>query len=90
MQLAKIQNNEENQVLTKGLTLDYWIGIRNLKRGGLFKFQDGSYPKYFKWSTGSPTSRSDVESCVALQPNGSWIDANCNTENFFVCQKGKF
>ena len=72
-----------------------WIGFTNKMRQSSFLWTDQSSVDYTNWYSRQPWWRRyfNRRDCVQFKPEyryrGRWVDANCNVEAGFICQKRK-
>nr|XP_020635056.1 hepatic lectin-like [Pogona vitticeps] len=88
--LVVIQDKSEQNFLqsrTRGGR--YWIGLHDKDTEGEWRWIDGTnYRTNFKnWKQGQPTDYASNEDCAEINIVGEWNDENCNTQNFYVCEK---
>ncbi|KAJ7317610.1 hypothetical protein JRQ81_003772 [Phrynocephalus forsythii] len=88
--LVVIQDNPEQNFLqsrTRGER--YWIGLTDIDAEGEWRWIDGTnYRANFKnWKPGQPSDYNRNEDCAEISALGEWNDENCNTQNFYICEK---
>ncbi|KAK5985245.1 hypothetical protein GCK32_003689 [Trichostrongylus colubriformis] len=97
-QLASIMNKEENDIIWgiaksvpdgTGPESAIWIGGR--KKGGSWKWADGTKWDYENWDSGEPNNAKGREHCLQIlahpQRKGKWNDYFCDIKLAFVCEK---
>lgn len=61
---------------------------------GSFKWESDKSPvNYTHWAKKEPNDLSGVEDCVAVywensEVAGFWNDYNCDSEHYYICEKG--
>ena len=84
---SEIENNFIHN-LTKGRTLQSWLGLkRDETDNSLWKWIGTDIPAwYHNWKPGEPNNAGN-ENCVVIHQNGQWSDYNCKTRKFyFICE----
>lgn len=80
--LASIHSQAENAFINS-LSLgeeEQWIGLTN-HNTNLFKWIDRSaFGKFKHWAMGEPNQATIDEDCVAMKPDGTWIDVACRKQ----------
>ena len=62
-----------------------WIGVYTKNDANWLYHKESGAIKYNKWSQGIPTNPD--KDCVALNPDGKWIDLDCvNEKRSYICQ----
>ncbi len=90
-QLALVKNNEQNEVIKKGLAAtnvkDAFIGINDERTDQKFLWLDGSLPIYRNWSQRSVSfvGKRDY-GYIATQADGQWLLADAETELPCLCE----
>lgn len=83
--LASIHSEDENEFI-KSLASsgeEQWIGLTNHNiRPKVFEWMDRSkeYGDFLGWDDGEPNCATVDEDCVAMKPDGKWIDVACRKQ----------
>uniref|UniRef100_A0A8C8RLT3 Mannose receptor C-type 1 n=1 Tax=Pelusios castaneus TaxID=367368 RepID=A0A8C8RLT3_9SAUR len=94
--LASILSEEEQAFLIshfQDVSTDTWIGLNDVNSEYTFLWTDGTGVYYTNWAKGFPNYRSQVNAdCIVLtkepiQEAGKWKDADCQTNNSYICQR---
>ncbi|XP_077455549.1 CD209 antigen-like protein A [Stigmatopora argus] len=82
--LAVMKSDRVQNFLTRrGKDLKYWIGVR--RQGKDWALSDGSRPNKTYWKEKSPLG--DCVYLASSQSSGSnWMNANCDSHSYFICQ----
>ncbi|KAK6180703.1 hypothetical protein SNE40_008704 [Patella caerulea] len=81
--------------LMRGLPVASWIGLNDMRRNGLFMWQDNSQVTYTNWGKHEPNenlkNKHDRQDCVLVipkgkSPGGFWVDAQCAMKKSYICQ----
>jgi len=66
---------------------EWWMGLHDRCSGceGDFRWDDGTPLGHTNWSGGEPNNFFD-EDCGMLFSDGTWNDADCGEEHFFICE----
>ncbi|XP_075903877.1 CD209 antigen-like protein C isoform X1 [Nelusetta ayraudi] len=88
--LLILSNDLEQEFLGK-FQRTIWMGLTDTEEEGTWKWVDGTTLTKSYWDNGEPNSYGGHdEDCVEMkgpkQPN-AWNDADCQTRNFWVCEK---
>ncbi|CAH1101242.1 unnamed protein product [Psylliodes chrysocephalus] len=98
MQLAAIENLNENTILVKDLkkisvdgTTELWTSGKKLNNSNDWIWLSTmDVIESFDWGAGEPNNEEGNEFCLAIYPNyyssGSWNDANCQALAYPICQ----
>jgi len=64
----------------------WFMGATDVVQDGAWRWPDGSEVSYTAWRTdaGKPSAQEGGD-CGALNADGSWSDAPCRSESYFVC-----
>jgi len=94
MELAKIQNSEENTIMRKlvwsvasGGSRAIWFGANDLRKEGYWNWSDGTPMRYKHFAAGEPNNFNLREDCGAIAYDQRWNDMNCKTRLLYVCEK---
>lgn len=83
--LATINDQAENDLITRFIDEDTWIGLNDIDDEGYFEWLDGEPLDYTNWNDGEPNNDGD-EDCGEIYESGFWNDLNCTNELAFVCE----
>ena len=76
----------------------WWIGYNDKNNGGSvdgsggvegeFVWYNGENPSYENWHEGEPNNYENSEDCTEMyiSTGGTWNDANCGQEKFYICE----
>jgi hypothetical protein len=94
--LAKIETQEENEVVTEFLNTtqlispEYrvlWLAATDYNSEGSFKWLPESVALgYANWDTGMP-SMNRSRNCAVIKSNGKWADEECQIWRYALCQR---
>ncbi|XP_075069490.1 collectin-12 [Mixophyes fleayi] len=91
--LVIIENKEEQQFIKKQINGkgNFWIGLTDKEEENVWKWMDGTVPKFTNWKVGQPDNWTPEmgpgEDCAGLIYSGLWNDFHCDDFNNFICEK---
>uniref|UniRef100_A0A3Q0RFC5 C-type lectin domain-containing protein n=1 Tax=Amphilophus citrinellus TaxID=61819 RepID=A0A3Q0RFC5_AMPCI len=92
--LVIISSREEQVQCLRVKSVWYtWIGMTDTEEEGTWKWVDGTLlDKSFRyWHTGEPNNYNGLEEDCGeiklVEDENKWNDIECNTENFWICEK---
>lgn len=88
--LAVVKSEHEQLGLASAVSHVTWIGLkRDSENTSTWRWVDGSNAAETRWAKGQPNNHGGNEDCVAItgQQNRKWNDFNCDTPEYYVCQK---
>lgn len=95
MQLAKFDSEAEQTYFMSILDSDFeeikifWLAGNDIVKEGIWKWAANDVPINIKldWAPGEPNDMGGAENCLQARVRNKLNDANCNVENFFMCQE---
>ncbi|XP_026215280.1 CD209 antigen-like protein E [Anabas testudineus] len=86
-----IINTKEEQDFSNMFQKVMWIGLTDRQTEGVWKWVDGTVLTTSFWSSGEPNNyKGRNEDCGEIwyyNREQSWNDAECENENFWICEK---
>jgi hypothetical protein len=98
--LVRIDSTAENDFVRAGISGELWIGANDLAVEGVWRWTFGNSQFWAGDDNGTPTAglfnRWDSsqpnnlggEDCAQMQPDGEWLDDDCNDTERYVCESG--
>jgi len=84
-ELVKFRNEKFNHHgVAKGAKA--WIGLNDLGNEGTFTWTGGKPLNYTNWKSGEPNNHGGDEHCVYLNPEGKWMDQECEARFHILCE----
>jgi len=92
--LASFQNKQEESAVAKlipyGDLKQYWIGLTERGRDGMWTWTDGTEYEYDNWRPGEPNNYvGRDEDCAMINLWGlkQWFDSSCASSLHYICQR---
>ncbi|KAJ3585062.1 hypothetical protein NHX12_013784 [Muraenolepis orangiensis] len=83
--LAKIENQAENQQVSSLVTTYSWIGLSRVP----WAWSDGSNGSFRDWGAGEPNNYRNTDFCTIIRRGAIW-DIGCQHTMGFICMDGCF
>lgn len=83
--LVAIETEEEQTLLARHFSVDFWLGARRDSQGGFVWF-DGSKVTFSAFAPGEPNGTAGAADCLAFSKADAWLDADCALQKRYLCE----
>ncbi|XP_032238898.2 uncharacterized protein LOC5513456 isoform X2 [Nematostella vectensis] len=86
--LFSVTNAYEQRFLENFTNIESWLGYRDQKAAGTWRWSDGSKSVYTDWDSSAKDDHDLGMDCVVLDAEeGKWRDSSCAEKNSFLCKR---